>query len=59
MYILQLPYRVAVPLIVLSSLLRWLVPQSVFLAVMSTYNQDGVLASAIAVVTPWLQSGGP
>ena len=50
-YFLQLPYRIAVPLIVLSSLLHWLVSQSIFLAVVSTYNPDGVLASAIAVVT--------
>jgi hypothetical protein len=39
------------PLIVLSSLLHWLTSQSIFLAVISTYNPDGVLASAIAVVT--------
>ena len=39
------------PWIVLSSLLHWLVLQSIFLAVVSTYNQDGVLASAVAVVT--------
>ena len=38
-------------LIVLSSLLHWLVSQSIFLIVVSTYNQDGVLASAVAVVT--------
>jgi hypothetical protein len=50
-YFLQLPYRVAVPLIALSSLLHWLVSQSIFLAVVSTYNPDGVLANAIAVVT--------
>jgi hypothetical protein len=37
--------------VVLSSLLHWLVSQSIFLAVVSTYNPDGVLASAIAVVT--------
>ena len=50
-YFLQLPYRVAVPLIVLSLLLHWLVSQSIFLAVVSTYNPDGDLASDIAVVT--------
>jgi hypothetical protein len=50
-YFLQLPYRVTVPLITLSSLLHWLVSQSIFLAVVSTYNPDGVLASAVAVVT--------
>lgn len=32
-YFLQLPYRVTVPLITLSSLLHWLVSQSIFLAV--------------------------
>lgn len=50
-YFLQLPYRVAAPLILLSLLLHWLVSQSIFLAVVSTYNADGALADAIAVVT--------
>jgi hypothetical protein len=50
-YFLQLAYRVAVPLILLSSLLHWLVSQSAFLVIVSTYNQDGALTSAIAVVT--------
>jgi len=50
-YFLQLPYRVAAPLILLSLLLHWLVSQSIFLAVVSTYNADGDLANAIAVVT--------
>lgn len=50
-YFLQLPYRVAVPMIGMSALLHWLVSQSIFLAVISTYNRDGALADATAVVT--------
>jgi hypothetical protein len=40
-YFLQLPYRIALPLLVMSGLLHWLVSQSIFLAVVSEYDEIG------------------
>ncbi|MCJ1312051.1 hypothetical protein MMC25_005725 [Agyrium rufum] len=40
-YFLQLPYTYALPLMVFSGLLHWLVSQSIFLAQVNYYNIDG------------------
>lgn len=40
-YFLQLPYRVGIPLIVVSSLMHWLISESLFLAVVETAEWDG------------------
>ena len=50
-YFLQLPYRIAIPLMVLSGVLHWLVSQSIFLAVVAEYASTGVLASSVAVAS--------
>ena len=42
-YYLQLPYRYAVPLLIVSGLLHWLVSQSIFLAAVDSYDHYGVL----------------
>jgi hypothetical protein len=42
-YFLQLPYRFALPLMVLSGLLHWLVSQSIFLVAIDVYTHDGTL----------------
>jgi hypothetical protein len=47
-YFLQLPYRFALPLMVASGLLHWLVSQSIFLVDIETYmwdNHDGTYKS--------------
>ncbi|KAF2439612.1 hypothetical protein P171DRAFT_525453 [Karstenula rhodostoma CBS 690.94] len=40
-YFLQLPYRFALPLMVLSGVLHWLVSQSIFLVAVDVYSYDG------------------
>ena len=50
-YFLQLPYRIAVPLIFMSFLLRWLVSQSVFLAVITQWDDLGKLKAPFTVAT--------
>lgn len=40
-YFLQLPYRFALPLMILSGVLHWLVSQSIFLVVVSVYGVNG------------------
>ncbi|KAL1610130.1 hypothetical protein SLS60_001795 [Paraconiothyrium brasiliense] len=40
-YFLQLPYRFALPLMVLSGVLHWLVSQSIFLVAIDVYDFDG------------------
>lgn len=50
-YFLQLPYRISLPMMVMSGLLHWLVSQSVFLAVVAEYAPDGSQISAAAVAT--------
>ena len=50
-YFLQLPYRIALPLMVLSGVLHWLVSQSIFLAVVAEYASTGVLTSSVAVAS--------
>lgn len=41
-YRLQLPYKYAIPLLVISATLHWLVSQSLFLANVGYYNNEGV-----------------
>ena len=50
-YFLQLPYKIALPLLVMSGLLHWLVSQSIFLAVVAEYDEAGNLVNPIAVAT--------
>jgi hypothetical protein len=50
-YFLQLPYRIAIPLLVMSGLLHWLVSQSIFLAVVSEYDEVGNEKNRIAIAT--------
>lgn len=38
-YFLQLPYRFAIPIMLLSGVLHWLVSQSIFLVAVETYDQ--------------------
>jgi len=40
-YFLQLPYRLGVPLMVMSTALHWLVSQSIFLVSIETYDVNG------------------
>lgn len=40
-YRLQLPYRYAIPLMIMSGLLHWLTSQSLFLARITFYNENG------------------
>lgn len=40
-YWLQLPYRFAVPLMIMSGLLHWLTSQSLFLARITVFDEDG------------------
>lgn len=47
-HFLQLPYKIAVPLMIMSGLLHWLLSQSIFLAVVAEYAADGTLASPVA-----------
>ncbi|KIW27128.1 uncharacterized protein PV07_06897 [Cladophialophora immunda] len=50
-HFLQLPYKAAVPLMVLSGALHWLISQSIFLAVVAEYNADGTLYDSIYIAT--------
>jgi len=50
-YFLQLPYRIALPLLVMSGLLHWLVSQSIFLAIVSEYDEVGSEKNRIAIAT--------
>jgi hypothetical protein len=50
-YFLQLPYRIAFPLLAMSGLLHWLVSQSIFLAVVSEYDEVGNEKNRIAIAT--------
>jgi hypothetical protein len=43
-YFLQLPYRIALPLMATSGVLHWLVSQSIFLAVIAEYDVTGALS---------------
>lgn len=50
-HFLQLPYRAAIPMLVVGGLLHWLLSQSIFLAVVSEYGDDGTLIIPTAVGT--------
>ena len=50
-HFLQLPYKVAMPLMILSGLLHWLISQAIFLVVVAEYNPDGTLLSPVAVAS--------
>ena len=50
-YYQQLPYRYAVPLLVISGLLHWLVSQSIFLAAVDVYDHYNVLQPTESIST--------
>ena len=50
-YFLQLPYRYAVPLLILSGVLHWSVSQSIFIAQIATFSKTGDLVDPAAVST--------
>lgn len=47
-HFLQLPYKIAVPLMTMSGLLHWLLSQSIFLAVVAEYSPAGDLLTPVA-----------
>lgn len=50
-HFLQLPYKISIPLMVLSGVLHWLISQSVFLAVVAEYNPSGKLETPVTVAS--------
>jgi hypothetical protein len=46
-YFLQLPYRYAIPLLVFSALMHWLVSQSIFLIAAERYDPQGNLVNEV------------
>lgn len=50
-YFLQLPYRYAIPLIILSGILHWSVSQSIFIAQVASFSSDGRLKDPAAIST--------
>lgn len=50
-YFLQLPYRYAVPLLILSGILHWSVSQSIFIAQIATFSKTGDLVDPAAIST--------
>ncbi|KAF7510338.1 hypothetical protein GJ744_006834 [Endocarpon pusillum] len=50
-YFLQLPYRYAVPFLILFAILHWSVSQSIFLAQIASYSKSGELINPAAVST--------
>lgn len=50
-HFLQLPYKVAVPLMAFSGLFHWLISQSIFLAVVAEYSARGHLISPVAIAS--------
>jgi len=50
-HFLQLPYKISLPLMVLSGVLHWLISQSVFLAVVAEYTSTGELDSPVAIAS--------
>lgn len=50
-HFLQLPYRYAIPLMIVSGLLHWLISQSIFLAVVASYNEVGDLNNAVQIAS--------
>jgi hypothetical protein len=50
-HFLQLPYKISLPLMILSGALHWLISQSIFLAVVAEYNSLGGLDSPVAIAS--------
>ena len=50
-HFLQLPYKISLPLMVLSGVLHWLISQSLFLAVVAEYNLKGDLVSPVSIAS--------
>jgi hypothetical protein len=50
-HLLQLPYKIGLPLMIICALLHWLVSQSIFLAVVSEYGPLGDLITPVAIAT--------
>jgi hypothetical protein len=50
-YFLQLPYRYAFPLLILSGILHWSVSQSIFLAQVASFDKYGALVDPAAIST--------
>lgn len=50
-YRLQLPYRYGIPLLCVSSLLHWLVSQSIFLVILDAYRTTGIQTAEGEVIT--------
>lgn len=50
-YFLQLPYRYAVPLMILSGVLHWSVSQSIFIAQVASFDKDGEVSDPAAIST--------
>ncbi|KIW97063.1 uncharacterized protein Z519_02455 [Cladophialophora bantiana CBS 173.52] len=50
-HFLQLPYKAAIPLMVASGVLHWLISESIFLAVVAEYTPNGDLYDAIAIAS--------
>ena len=50
-HFLQLPYKIAIPLMTISGLLHWLVSQSIFLAVVAEYDEEGQLYNAVEIAS--------
>ncbi|OCT55026.1 hypothetical protein CLCR_02775 [Cladophialophora carrionii] len=50
-HFLQLPYKIAIPLMVLSGLMHWLISQSIFLAVIAEYGPTGRLVSDVVIAS--------
>jgi hypothetical protein len=50
-HFLQLPYKIALPLMAVSGVLHWLLSQSIFLAVVAQYGNTGELLNSVAVAT--------
>ncbi|ORY11736.1 hypothetical protein BCR34DRAFT_483765 [Clohesyomyces aquaticus] len=56
-YFLQLPYRFALPLMLLSGVLHWLVSQSIFLVAIDLYSDDGLPNLLATEPGGWLTCG--
>ncbi|KAL2430720.1 hypothetical protein ABEF95_013198 [Exophiala dermatitidis] len=50
-HFLQLPYKIALPMMILAGFLHWIISQALFLVVVRQYNATGTLYSPIAVVS--------
>ncbi|KAK5047311.1 hypothetical protein LTR84_006833 [Exophiala bonariae] len=50
-HFLQLPFKFAIPLGIVATLLHWLISQSIFLVAISVYNPDGTLANPFQLAT--------